>query len=197
MGDRRRGVLIGTLLLGTLLLGVSFRTEPGSPWFYPAAAALAAVWALGAVLAGPVRWGDRTLVRPVGVGLGLGAVFVLGALVVREAPFLDDRVSSVAAYAEHGAAPLVVLVALVTGAAEELFFRGALYDRFPDRPVGATVLVYTLVTCATGNVALVLAAAVLGLVVGLERRAAGGVLAPALTHVTWSAVMLLALPQLF
>jgi hypothetical protein len=31
----------------------------------------------------------------------------------------------------------------------------------------------------------------------LERRATGGVLAPMLTHVTWSLLMLLVLPPLF
>ena len=41
------------------------------------------------------------------------------------------------------------------------------------------------------------AAVLLGLVVGMERRASGGVLAPILTHVTWSAAMLLVLPPLF
>jgi len=38
---------------------------------------------------------------------------------------------------------------------------------------------------------------VLGTVVGMERRASGGVLAPVLTHVTWSTLMLLVLPPLF
>ena len=41
------------------------------------------------------------------------------------------------------------------------------------------------------------AALVLGTLVGMERRASGGVLAPILTHVTWSISMLLVLPALF
>jgi hypothetical protein len=52
-------------------------------------------------------------------------------------------------------------------------------------------------TLATGNVMLAFAAVLLGAVVGLERRASGGVLAPILTHVTWSLTMLLALPAIF
>ena len=44
---------------------------------------------------------------------------------------------------------------------------------------------------------LVFAAAILGLVAGLQRRAGGGVLAPILTHVTWSMTMLLVLPLIF
>jgi membrane protease YdiL (CAAX protease family) len=41
------------------------------------------------------------------------------------------------------------------------------------------------------------AAVLLGLFVGLERRASGGILAPVLTHVTWSLTMLFALPLVF
>ena len=46
--------------------------------------------------------------------------------------------------------------------------------------------IYALATVAGGNPVLVFAAAVLGAVVGLQRRAGGGVLAPILTHITWS-----------
>jgi uncharacterized protein len=52
-------------------------------------------------------------------------------------------------------------------------------------------------TLVTGNVMLGFAAVVLGAVCGLERRASGGVLAPILTHITWSLSMLFVLPLLF
>jgi uncharacterized protein len=42
----------------------------------------------------------------------------------------------------------------------------------------------------------VVAAVALGLVFGLQRRASGGILAPLLTHLTWSAALLAALPWL-
>ncbi len=58
-------------------------------------------------------------------------------------------------------------------------------------------MLYTLATLATGNVMLTFAAVLLGLVVGLERRASGGILAPILTHLTWSLAMLFALPVVF
>lgn len=180
-----------------MLLALSFRTEPGSPWFYPAALALAAAWAVGALVAGPPPLGDRSPSRPVTVGLALGALFVAGALVVREIPSLDHQVGAVTAYADRGAGALVVLVAVVTGVSEELFFRGVLYDQVPRQPVLGTCLAYTLVTLVTGNAMLVLAAAVLGIVVARERRRSGGVVAPALVHATWSLVMLLVLPRLF
>ena len=58
-------------------------------------------------------------------------------------------------------------------------------------------MAYVIATLATGNVMLAFAAILLGVVVGLERRASGGVLAPILTHCAWSLSMLLALPLLF
>jgi uncharacterized protein len=189
--------MVGFLVLGTVLLGISFRIEPGSVWFYPSALALAAVWTVGAFASGPVPLGDRAVVRPALVGAVLAGVFVLGALIVRELPVLDDQVSAVTAYAVRGSGPLVFVVTLVAGAAEELFFRGAIYARVPEHRVVGSTLVYALVTVATGNFALVLAAALLGLVVGVVRQWSGGVLAPAVTHMTWSLIMLLALPLLF
>ena len=62
--------------------------------------------------------------------------------------------------------PLVLFVALVNGAGEELFFRGALHAALePHRPAVAATIVYVVVTAATGNVALVIAAAVMGVAV--------------------------------
>jgi uncharacterized protein len=54
-----------------------------------------------------------------------------------------------------------------------------------------------MASLASGNLMLAFAALVLGTVVGMERRASGGVLAPILTHVTWSTTMLLVLPAIF
>jgi hypothetical protein len=63
--------------------------------------------------------------------------------------------------------------------------------------VAWTSAAYTVVTLATGNVMLGFASVLLGVLCGLQRRASGGVLAPVLTHVSWSLAMLLALPPLF
>ena len=57
--------------------------------------------------------------------------------------------------------------------------------------------VYALATVATRNPALVFAAVVMGALFGLQRRASGGIQAPMLTHLTWSALMLRFLPPLF
>lgn len=206
---RRQWLTAAFALLGAVVLGATLRIAPGNPWFYPATLGLAAVWVVGAVASGPLHLGrigarrgpDHRLVRPLlapaALGLGLAAIFTVGALVVREIPYLGDRVAGVLDYTGEGSLPILLAVTALNGVAEELFFRGALYAAVTRRPVLWTTLGYTLVTLATGNVMLALAAAILGAVVGLERRASGGVLGPIVTHVSWSLTMLIVLPPLF
>lgn len=204
---RRRQVTTGTVtVLGAAVLAWGLNVEPGSRWFYVATLALAAVWSIGAFASGPLHLGRiehrpalrRPVVAPLVLGLGLAAVFVLGALVVREISVSEGAVDDVLAFARQGSGPLVLLIAVVNGVAEELFFRGALYAAVPGRrQVLVTTLVYTLVTLATGNFMLGFAALVLGTVVGLQRAASGGVLAPILTHVSWSVTMLAVMPVVF
>ena len=93
--------------------------------------------------------------------------------------------------------PVLVLVTAANGVAEELFFRGALYASTTRYPVVVSTAAYAVATLATGNVVLAGAALLLGALVGLERRATGGVQAPIITHVLWSLTMLFALPALF
>ena len=120
------------------------------------------------------------------------------ALVARTIPVLEEAISSVLSYAYAGNGPLVLLTALANGAAEEVFFRGALYAAIGDQhPVAMTTGVYTLATVATRNPALVLAAGVMGTLFAAQRRASGGIQAPVLTHLTWSTLMLRYLPPLF
>jgi membrane protease YdiL (CAAX protease family) len=137
------------------------------------------------------------VVAPIAIGLGLAAVFVAGALVVREVPWLGSQVARVLDFADQGSLPLLALITLVNGIAEELFFRGAVYAATTRHPVVVSTVAYTLATLATGNVMLTFAAVLLGAVTGLQRRASGGILAPILTHCTWSLTMLFALPLLF
>ena len=198
---RRQVVCVVVVVVGALALGWSLRIEPGSVLFYPALFALAAVWTLGAFASGRLHLGRigvqearRPVWEPVLLGLALAAVFLLGSLVVREIPWLAARVADVLDYADQGSVALLVVITAANGIAEELFFRGALYAAIPRHPVLWTTIAYGLATCATGNPMLAFAALFLGLVVGLQRRASGGVLAPILTHITWSISMLLLLP---
>ncbi len=202
---RRQIVTVVVVALGAVILGLSLRIEPGSGWFYPATLGLAATWAVGAFASGPLHLGriarrDRQVLpvlTPIALGLGLAAVFVVGGLVVRQIDPLERQVSSVLDFADQGSLPILVVVTGVNGVAEELFFRGAAYAAITRHPVAWTTLAYAVATAATGNIMLAFAALLLGVVVGLQRRASGGILAPILTHVTWSLSMLFALPLLF
>ena len=195
---RRQLVTIGFVLVGAVVLGFTLRTDPGSQQFYLLTLVLAAVWTVGAFASGPLHLGRiargdglrRPVLSPILLGALLVAVFVAGALVIREIPFADPLVSqirSVLRYTEE--TPI--------GIAEELFFRGAGYAAVTRHPVTVTSVAYTVATLATGNVMLGFAAVLLGVVVGLQRRASGGILAPVLTHLTWSLSMLFLLPLIF
>ncbi len=200
---RRRVVVVLTLVAGAGLLAASLSTTPGDPRFYPLTLALAATWTAGAFLSGPLHAGwvrtgprlRRPVLQPIGVGLATVAVFVVGALLVAQVPALAGSVNRVLDHAREGSLSLIVVVTVVNAVAEELFFRGGLYAAVGTRhPVTVSTAAYALTTVATGNVMLVFSAAVLGALVGRQRRVSGGVLAPILTHVTWSLGMLLLLP---
>jgi len=202
---RRQVVAVVGGLVGAGVLAWSLRIEPGSAAFYPATLTLAAVWTSAAFASGPLHLGrigladprPRPVLAPVALGLVVAAVFVVGALVVRQVPSLAEQVRDVLDHAQQGSAPLVLLSTVAVGISEELFFRGAAYAATPRHPVAVTTVLYVLTTVVTGNPMLIFAAAVLGVVVGLERRASGGVLAPILTHLTWSVTMLYGLPAVF
>ena len=190
-------------MIGVAGLAWGLRTDPGSGAFYISTLALSVVWLVGGLLSGPVPLGwevhdgqrRRPVVSGIIAGAALAALFVVGALVVRQVPALSDRVERVLDYASEGSWPIVLLLTAANGVAEEVFFRGAVQPTLPERTrVPVSVLIYAAITMATGNLMLGFAAVLLGAVVSLQRRATGGVLAPVLTHVTWSVSMFVALP---
>jgi membrane protease YdiL (CAAX protease family) len=203
---RRRIVVAVTAIVGTVLLGLTLAVPPGDSSFYLFTGGVAMVWMVGGLLSGPLRLGyapvrgglRRPLLVPVAIGILAAAVFLVGALIVREIPPLRDYVERVLDHAGEGSIGLITVVTIANGVAEEVFFRGALYAAVGRRyPIVVSTLIYALATLATGNPMLVFAAVTLGFVLGLQRRASGGVLAPILTHVTWSVLMLFGLPPLF
>jgi membrane protease YdiL (CAAX protease family) len=204
---RRRQWVTGVfVVVGAGVLAASLRIAPGNDGFYPATFGLAAVWTVGAFASGPLHLGHtlhgevpgpRPVLIPLVYGVLLAALFVVGALVVRQVPWLDGQVRHVLDHADEGSLTLLALVTSVNGIAEELFFRGALYAATPRHPVVVTTAAYAVATLATGNLMLAFAALLLGALVGLERRATGGLQAPIITHVVWSLAMLLALPAIF
>lgn len=205
---RLRACWLGAAGLGAAaLLRSSFAAEEGSGRFYLMTTALAGTWTCGALGTGPIPWrGDgwrtgraspaRALIGvPVVTGAATFAVFYGTARVARRHRTLRRAIASVLRYAEAGSTPLVVLIASGSAVAEELFFRGALWSG--PRPLRTATLGYAASTAVTGNPALVLAGLITSVIFGWQRDATGGVLAPAVTHVTWSVLMLRYLPPLF
>ena len=195
-----------TLVVGATLLGVSLNVPPDSVAFYPLTLALAATWVIGGFASGPLHLGRinfrgelrRPVILPILLGLAAAAVFVVGAVVVREIEPLRAMTENVLAFARYGSLALVAVITVINGIAEEIFFRGALFAAIGVwHPVAISTGVYALTTVATGNPMLVFAAVLLGLLLGLQRRASGGILGPILTHCTWSLTMLLVLPPVF
>jgi membrane protease YdiL (CAAX protease family) len=202
---RRRVTVVVTLAVGAVLLTITVRTEPGDRRFYLASVALAAVWAIGALVSGPLHLGRahtragaheaRPVVQSLALGALLIAAFLVAGLVVARIPALRDPVQRLLDHARLGSLPLVAAITVVNGVAEELYFRGALYAAVGRaHAVATTTAVYTLTTVASGIPLLVVAAAALGILTALQRRVTGGVLGPMITHVTWSLGMLLLLP---
>jgi hypothetical protein len=189
------------------LLRSSFAAQADSARFYLLTTGLAGTWTSGALGAGPIPWlGDRwrsrpggaaqaLIVVPVVTGAATFAVFYGAARIARRHRGLRHAIASVLRYADAGSTPLVVLIASSSGVAEELYFRGALWSG--PQPLCTTTLAYAASTAATGNPALVLAGLVTSVVFGWQRAVTGGVVAPAVTHVTWSMLMLRYLPPLF
>lgn len=203
---RRRIVVAVTLVIGAAVLGYSLRRHPGDSSFCWLTLALAAVWAAGALLSGPLHLGgicwrgrnQRPVITGTTVGLLVGGAFVVGGLIARGIPAVADPITRVLLLSHQGSFLLVVLITVINGIAEELFFRGALYTALGRyRPVIVSTLLYTGAAMASGNPMLGFAAVILGTVCALERRASGGVLAPVLTHFVWGLIMVLALPPMF
>lgn len=202
---RRGPVLAATGIGGTALLGLSLSTRPGSPRFYILTMGLAGTWAAGALSSGPLplsrpgcRRGAHAVVMPVLTGAASFGLFYGAARLARHIPPLNRAIGTVLGYADRGSMPLVLLTASANAVAEEMFFHGALWSATQQsHPIAATTLAYAATTAATRNPALVLAGTATGILFGFQRHTSGGILAPALSHLTWSILMLTCLPPLY
>jgi membrane protease YdiL (CAAX protease family) len=200
----RRRIITGvTLVVGTALLAATLRERPGSGWFIALGLIAAAAWIAGGLLSGPIplRPGRPAAWRTVGLpALAVGVIAFLGFLgadlLGQQLPWISGALTRILGEADAGPRLLVLVVALVNGVGEEVFFRGSLLAALePHRPALTATIIYVAVTAATGNVALVLAAAVMGTVFCLERLATRSILAPIITHLSWSTLVLFLLPR--
>lgn len=145
------------------------------------------------------------LIRKIGLGAvsaaALYGIFAVGRIVaLRIFPFAAAGIGSV--YALKAGAPalrIALLVGLVIGPGEELFWRGFFQERTgattsPVLGFALTALLYTAVHLASGNVMLVLAAAVCGVFWGwLYRRFRSPVL-NVVSHTLWDLAVFVVFP---
>jgi uncharacterized protein len=204
---RRRRLAAAVALTGTGLLGASLSTKPASRQFYALTFSVAGTWLIGGLAIEPLDWSSLRGTKrsfgglvavPVLTGAAAFGAFFGAALVARRIPVLNEALVSVFNYADRGSDSWVLATTLANGVAEEVFFRGSLFGALASpHPVASSTAVYMLTTSATRNPALVVAAGVMGTVFAVQRRTSGGLLAPILTHVTWSALVLRYFPGLF
>ncbi len=202
---RRRVIAAATSIGGAGLLGISLSTKADSPEFYALTLGLAGTWTAGALAVGPLEPGRtqnlrdalrRQVAGPVLTGAGTFGLFYGAARLARYIPPLNRAIGSALHYADHGSSRLVPITAGANAVAEELFFRGALWSLVEESsPIVKTTLAYSATIVATRNPALVLAGTATSVIFGLQRRASGVFLAPALAHLTWSQLMLRYLPR--
>lgn len=203
---RRRVVAWTTLAVGAVCLALTLRMDRASPYFTLATLGVACIWFIGSFASGKLHAGRisvsgqmrRPIWPPLILGAVLATVFVVGAFITRQIPPLAEQANNVLGFAEENSLLLLAVATFINGIAEEFFFRGALYAAVKEpRQVLVTTIAYVVATLLTGNVMLAFAAAVIGVVTGLQRRSTGGLVAPIITHLTWSMTMLFVLPLIF
>ena len=181
----------------------SLHGELAGAGIYAGTLSVAALYSGGGFASGKVRLGKpadaRTrVVEPMIIGVGTFGIFYVGAKIARRSPTLRRAIARVLSHADKGFTPAVVMTTVATGAAEEIFFRGAVYDAVGEHhPVAASTAAWAVATAASRNPALVFASVLMGTLFGAQRRRTGGVAASTVTHLTWSVLMLRYLPPLF
>ena len=145
------------------------------------------------------------LARKLGLGVGsalvLYAVFAAGrVLALKVFPFAGTGIAGV--YALRGGVPLlrvVLLIGLVIGPGEELFWRGFFQEwtgATTSRAYGfvLTLFLYTAIHLASGNIMLVLAAAVCGIFWGWLYLRFRSPLLNIVSHTLWDLLAFVVLP---
>jgi uncharacterized protein len=186
-----------TFLAGVAMLTVTLHLEPGDETFVLTALATAAIWAVGARACGPLPMRGPTTQAGIAAVVGCLALLLClaVAVVVADIPFLAQPAEDLLAHRGTAALPVMVLITALNSVAEEMYFRGALYTTVSARFAWIiTAIAYTLATLPSEVLLLSTAAALLGALTGLLRRATGGLLAPVVAHLIWSLGMLFLLP---
>lgn len=201
-----------TLVIGASFLGISTHLATGSPVFYILTALLGVTWLAGAWITHKQRgaWAwlrecDAVNCKPrgvslltgVGIGSALAVVFVAGAFLINLMPPLRDPLVELLEFGRFGTLPIVTVITVTTGCAEEIYFRGALFRDLSEKwAIWGSAALYALVTSVTGIALLTLSAFVLGVVCAYARAHWGRVDQCIVIHLVWSLTMLYVLPRI-
>lgn len=198
------GVAGATAAGAVPVMGAAFSDSARADGVLPLwTAFLAVVWLVGgiAVLAftrrhrrpapsGPPWLTGRPVLAATALAAMLSAVSLVGGLMLLVLPTAGEWIRSAVLTADSAPRVLTVGAALAAGAAEEVFFRLGLARML--RGAWAWIVptvAYTLVTFASGNVALVLIAPVLSLVAMTALAVTGRWWSPLVVHGTWTITM--------
>ncbi len=203
--DRSIPALALSLPLAVGLWGWTFGLSAGNFWgkiaVSAAVLALISLWAMGE------RRGQLFRVRRGHLALGLGSAVVLyglfwvgKALLTALLPFAGAEIAQVyAKRSELSPAAIALLLLFVTGPAEEIYWRG-LVQRALMRRIGPMVglflaaSLYALVHIWAGNVTLMLAAFVAGLVWGWIFLVERSLVPVIVSHALWSVLIFVVAP---
>lgn len=191
-------------LVAAIGLFIAARAQPGSVLFYVstllAGASYWAAWlAWGVRRATPRYLVIRQFGRGLAIGLALLAIFVIGAFLVQNISILAEPVRLFLDNARRGPLLATVLLAVVTGAGEEVFFRRIVMEKLPGNSRSNSLIalaLYVLVTAATGIALLAFAAVIIGAVASRETQATKSLVSAVTLHLTWSVGLLFILPQM-
>ena len=197
---RATRVAVAALCVGAVLLGVTLNAPNGSWQFYAAGFAMAATWITAFVVAHTTWRRDGHTVTDTIVGTAVGlvmfGVFAVGSWALHGIPVFANAIDGLLRTADSSTVGWVLALAWVNAVAEELFFRGTLIDAARGHYRFAVAVVpYVATTVPSGNIALILAAAVMGTVFALLRIRTHALTASIATHLTWSTLMILAFPR--
>ena len=187
-------VLLATLVVVAILTDKAFDAgREATRYTYYIAGALFAGVLLSGEFPKESRGGKRPVVKPAITGALLFVTFAILGWLTGWIDSLDDGAAEIIRRARAGPGWEVALGTLIAAVAEEVFYRGALFEGV-RLPVVKTTLAHMATTLLVGNPALTLSAGLLGFVLGLQRRASGGWWSPAVTHVVWGLMIVAWLP---
>ena len=206
------GVSAGVVSFLGVILSVLFRTSRLGPldfwWGMTLAVSLPTALSLGVDRGYAGRLSEdvaRGFLKKVGLGL-LSAAVLYGVFAAGHAyslkifPFAGKGIESVYALKSGaGSLRIVILLALVIGPGEELLWRGFLQENLQKRlgrlaGLAVTATLYTAVHLASGNVMLILAAAVCGIFWGWLYLAYRSPLLNAVSHTVWDLLVFVLFP---